>query len=153
MTHERSSLTRSTCLQTNRNVCSAVVLQAKNEDVGRPGLSFVAALLECIRLQLRPTIHRNTCPGDPPSTIVGEECDHVDGNSRPLISVTDTGVGLPNRKTDRIFNAFFTTKPRAQTWDWRSHVPLSSRTVVASEPPQTADEGQRFTLRSPVPSQ
>ncbi len=76
------------------------------------GLSFVAALLECIRLQLRPTIHRNTCPGDPPSTIVGEECDHVDGNSRPLISVTDPGVGLPNGKTDRIFNAFFTTKPQ-----------------------------------------
>jgi signal transduction histidine kinase len=43
---------------------------------------------------------------------VGEECDHVDGNSRPLISVTDTGVGLPNGKTDRIFNAFFTTKPQ-----------------------------------------
>jgi hypothetical protein len=46
VTHERSSLTRSTYLQTNRNVCSAVVLQAKNEDVRRPGLSFEAALLE-----------------------------------------------------------------------------------------------------------
>jgi PAS domain S-box-containing protein len=33
-------------------------------------------------------------------------------NSRPLISVTDTGVGLPNGKTDQIFNAFFTTKPQ-----------------------------------------
>jgi PAS domain S-box-containing protein len=33
-------------------------------------------------------------------------------NSRPLISVTDTGVGLPNGKTDRIFDAFFTTKPQ-----------------------------------------
>ena len=28
-----------------------------------------------------------------------------------LISVTDTGVGLPTEKTDQIFNAFFTTKP------------------------------------------
>ena len=29
-----------------------------------------------------------------------------------LISVTDTGVGLPTEKTDQIFNAFFTTKPQ-----------------------------------------
>ena len=27
-----------------------------------PGLSFVTALRKCIRLQLRPTIHGNTCP-------------------------------------------------------------------------------------------
>jgi PAS domain S-box-containing protein len=29
-----------------------------------------------------------------------------------LISVSDTGVGLPAEKTDQIFNAFFTTKPQ-----------------------------------------
>jgi PAS domain S-box-containing protein len=29
-----------------------------------------------------------------------------------LISVSDTGVGLPNEKTEQIFNAFFTTKPQ-----------------------------------------
>jgi signal transduction histidine kinase len=28
-----------------------------------------------------------------------------------LISVTDTGAGLPTEKTDQIFNAYFTTKP------------------------------------------
>jgi signal transduction histidine kinase len=33
-------------------------------------------------------------------------------NGRLLVSVTDTGVGLPNGKTDQIFNAFFTTKPQ-----------------------------------------
>lgn len=27
-----------------------------------------------------------------------------------LISVSDTGVGLPNEKTEQIFNSFFTTK-------------------------------------------
>jgi signal transduction histidine kinase len=29
-----------------------------------------------------------------------------------LISVSDTGVGLPAERTDEIFNAFFTTKPQ-----------------------------------------
>src|SRR6202012_6192225 len=29
-----------------------------------------------------------------------------------LISVTDTGVGLPAENMDKIFNAFFTTKPQ-----------------------------------------
>jgi signal transduction histidine kinase len=29
-----------------------------------------------------------------------------------LISVTDTGEGLPNGNKDQIFNAFFTTKPQ-----------------------------------------
>jgi signal transduction histidine kinase len=29
-----------------------------------------------------------------------------------LISVTDTGVGLPADNADQIFNAFFTTKPQ-----------------------------------------
>jgi signal transduction histidine kinase len=28
-----------------------------------------------------------------------------------LVSVSDTGVGLPPQQADRIFNAFFTTKP------------------------------------------
>jgi C4-dicarboxylate-specific signal transduction histidine kinase len=32
-------------------------------------------------------------------------------NDQLLISVSDTGVGLPPEKADQIFNAFFTTKP------------------------------------------
>jgi len=35
-----------------------------------------------------------------------------DENGRVLISVSDTGVGLPGDKADQIFNAFFTTKPQ-----------------------------------------
>jgi signal transduction histidine kinase len=31
-------------------------------------------------------------------------------DSRLLISIADTGVGLPSEKIDKIFNAFFTTK-------------------------------------------
>ena len=33
-------------------------------------------------------------------------------NGLLLISVSDTGVGLPSEKVDRIFNAFYTTKPQ-----------------------------------------
>jgi PAS domain S-box-containing protein len=34
------------------------------------------------------------------------------GDCQLLFSVSDTGVGLPPEKTDRIFDAFFTTKPQ-----------------------------------------
>ena len=35
----------------------------------------------------------------------------VAGGSRILVSVSDTGIGLPDEQADRIFDAFFTTKP------------------------------------------
>jgi signal transduction histidine kinase len=34
----------------------------------------------------------------------------LDGDDQLLISVSDTGVGLPTEKADQIFDAFFTTK-------------------------------------------
>ena len=36
----------------------------------------------------------------------------LDQEGRVLISVSDTGVGLPAEKGDQIFSAFFTTKPQ-----------------------------------------
>ena len=36
----------------------------------------------------------------------------LDQNGQVVISVSDTGVGLPSEKADEIFNAFFTTKPQ-----------------------------------------
>jgi signal transduction histidine kinase len=33
-------------------------------------------------------------------------------NHQVLVSVSDTGVGLPAERADQIFNAFFTTKPQ-----------------------------------------
>jgi signal transduction histidine kinase len=41
-------------------------------------------------------------------TIKSEQCD----DGRPLISVSDTGVGLAPQQADQIFTAFFTTKPQ-----------------------------------------
>jgi two-component system, LuxR family, sensor kinase FixL len=35
-----------------------------------------------------------------------------EGKGQLLISVSDTGVGLPQKQLDKIFNAFFTTKPQ-----------------------------------------
>src|SRR5437879_13596049 len=32
-------------------------------------------------------------------------------NDQVLVSVSDTGVGLPPQKADQVFSAFFTTKP------------------------------------------
>ncbi|HWO36480.1 MAG TPA: ATP-binding protein [Candidatus Acidoferrum sp.] len=32
-------------------------------------------------------------------------------NDQVLVSVSDTGIGLPAQQADQIFNAFFTTKP------------------------------------------
>jgi PAS domain S-box-containing protein len=36
----------------------------------------------------------------------------LDQDSQVLISVSDTGIGLPSEKADQIFSAFFTTKPQ-----------------------------------------
>jgi signal transduction histidine kinase len=38
------------------------------------------------------------------------------GNDQLLISVSDSGVGLPAERADQIFEAFFTTKPQALAW-------------------------------------
>ena len=32
-------------------------------------------------------------------------------NEQALVSISDTGVGIPQQHADQIFNAFFTTKP------------------------------------------
>jgi signal transduction histidine kinase len=44
-----------------------------------------------------------------------------------LISVSDTGVGLPPQQADQIFNAFFTTKPNGTGMGLRI-----SRSIVES---------------------
>ncbi len=48
-------------------------------------------------------------------------------NGQLLISVSDTGIGLPPQQTDQIFNAFFTTKPHGTGMGLRI-----SRSIVES---------------------
>jgi signal transduction histidine kinase len=48
-------------------------------------------------------------------------------NEQLLVSVSDTGVGLPAEQADQIFNAFFTTKPHGTGMGLRI-----SRSIVES---------------------
>ena len=66
-----------------------------------------------------------------------------------LISVSDTGVGLPAEKADQIFNAFFTTKPQG------SGMGLAiSRSIVESHGGRlwaTANDGRGATFHFTLP--
>jgi PAS domain S-box-containing protein len=67
-----------------------------------------------------------------------------------LISVSDTGVGLPAGRTDEIFNAFFTTKPQG------SGMGLAiSRSIVESHGGRlwaTSHDGQGATFHLTLPT-
>jgi two-component system, LuxR family, sensor kinase FixL len=47
---------------------------------------------------------------DTPGELTIKSCQAADGQL--LVSVSDTGVGLPSDKLDQVFSAFFTTKPQ-----------------------------------------
>ncbi|HVP64274.1 MAG TPA: ATP-binding protein, partial [candidate division Zixibacteria bacterium] len=67
-----------------------------------------------------------------------------------LISVSDTGVGLPAEKADQIFNAFFTTKPQG------SGMGLAiSRSIIESHGGRlwaTANDGRGATFHFTLPT-
>lgn len=71
-------------------------------------------------------------------------------DDRVLISVSDTGISLPREKTDRIFDAFVTTKPQG------SGMGLAiSRSIVESHGGRlwaTANEGRGATFHFTVPA-
>jgi PAS domain S-box-containing protein len=65
------------------------------------------------RVQLQQVLMNFTLNGVEAMQDTGGELrikSQSDGDGQVLISVTDTGVGLPTDKTDEIFNAYFTTK-------------------------------------------
>jgi signal transduction histidine kinase len=68
-----------------------------------------------------------------------------------LISVNDTGEGLPPEQTDRIFNAFFTTKPQGTGMGL-----AISRSIVESHGGRlwaTARSGRGATFQFTLPSE
>jgi len=74
----------------------------------------------------------------------------LDQNGQILISVSDTGVGLPAKQADEIFNAFFTTKPQG------SGMGLAiSRSIVQSHGGRlwaTANDGRGATFHFTLPT-
>jgi PAS domain S-box-containing protein len=74
-----------------------------------------------------------------------------DESGQVLISVNDTGVGLPAEKADQIFNAFFTTKPQG------SGMGLAiSRSIVESHGGRlwaTPNDGRGATFQFTLPIQ
>jgi signal transduction histidine kinase len=67
-----------------------------------------------------------------------------------LISVSDTGVGLPPQQADKIFNAFFTTKTHGTGMGLRI-----SRSIIESHGGRlwaTANAGPGATLQFTLPA-
>ena len=75
----------------------------------------------------------------------------LEEDGRVMISVSDTGVGLPAEKSHQIFNAFFTTKPQG------SGMGLAiSRSIVDSHGGRlwaTANSGRGATFHFTLPTQ
>jgi len=75
----------------------------------------------------------------------------VDADQQLLVSVSDTGVGLPTEKMDQIFSAFFTTKPQG------SGMGLAiSRSIVESHGGQlwaSANDGRGATFHFTLPTE
>ena len=66
-----------------------------------------------------------------------------------LISVSDTGVGIPTDKVDRIFDTFFTTKPQGTGMGL-----AISRSIVESHGGRlwaTSNSGRGSTFRFTLP--
>ena len=71
-------------------------------------------------------------------------------NGQLMVSISDTGVGLPLQQADQIFNAFFTTKPQGTGMGLRI-----SRSIVESHggrlwAADNSPRGASFHLTLPI---
>jgi len=71
-------------------------------------------------------------------------------NEQLMVSISDTGVGLPPQQADQIFNAFFTTKPHGTGMGLRI-----SRSIIESHggrlwAADNSPRGASFHLTLPV---
>ncbi len=71
-------------------------------------------------------------------------------NEQFMVSISDTGVGLPPEQADKIFDAFFTTKPHGTGMGLRI-----SRSIVESHggrlwAADNSPRGARFHLTLPM---
>jgi signal transduction histidine kinase len=74
-----------------------------------------------------------------------------DEEGRPLISVSDAGMGLPVAERDKIFDAFFTTKPQGTGMGL-----AISRSIIESHGGRlwaTANSGQGATFSFTLPNE
>jgi C4-dicarboxylate-specific signal transduction histidine kinase len=68
-------------------------------------------------------------------------------NAEVLVSVIDTGVGLPQQQASQIFNAFFTTKNHGTGLGFGSAARSSNRTAGVCGLPTTHHAAQAFISR------
>ena len=73
-----------------------------------------------------------------------------------MVTIQDTGVGIPAQHLPRLFEPFFTTKPNAGTglglWVVQQFVESWGGTVNVSSSTQPPDRGTRFTIFLPLKS-
>jgi signal transduction histidine kinase len=78
-------------------------------------------------------------------TIVSKRAE----NGHLLISVSDTGVGLSNGESERVFEAFFTTKPRGTGMGLSVNRRIVALMAAICGQAPTLDEAPPFSSRCP----
>jgi hypothetical protein len=73
-------------------------------------------------------------------------------NEQLMVSVSDTGAGLPPQQANQIFNAFLPRRFTGPVWDCPSAVPSLHRITAGCGPPTTLRAAQVFTSFYPPKS-